>query len=182
MHRTTEQLEAGIDHIRQAPADAGPIELMVCRPAAGQREVLTAAQVDLVRGVVGDSWEDRPSRQTPDHTPHPGMQVTLMNARVAALVAGTPGRWALAGDQFYVDLDISEQNLPTGTQLALGSAILEVTEAPHRGCVKFTGHFGLDAHHFVNAPAHLALRLRGVNTRVIASGTVRVGELVTRIA
>ncbi len=179
--RTFAELEAGLDPIRQAPTDAGPIELIVCRPAVGERTVLQQAQIDRHDGVIGDTWVERPSRQTADHGPHPGMQVTLMNARVAALVAVTRDRWALAGDQFYVDLDLSEQNLPVGTNLTLGSAVLEITEAPHRGCQKFSERFGIDAHRFVNAPAHQGLRLRGVNTRVVTPGTVQVGDLVTRV-
>ena len=173
-------LTVGLDQIAGSPADGGPIELIVCRPAIGERRVLTEATLDEVQGLVGDSWTDRPSSRTPDRTPHPLMQVTLMSSRVAALVAGPVERWPLAGDQLYVDLDLSEQNLPAGTRLTLGGAVLEITDQPHRGCAKFGSRYGEDATRFVNAPETAGLRLRGVNSRVVESGLVRTGDLVTK--
>ena len=104
-----------------------------------------------------------------------------MSSRAAALVAGDRERWPLAGDQLYVDLDLSDENLPPGTRLALGSAVLEVTDEPHTGCKKFTARFGLDAMVFVNSPVGRALNLRGINARVVESGTVRVGDAVTKL-
>ena len=181
-YRTPEELEAGLDDIRRSPRDEGRVELIVRRPAEGERDVLEEATLDPAHGVVGDMWHVRPSRMTPDGSPHPEMQLNVMNARVAALVAVDPDRRPLAGDQLYVDLDISHENLPPGTQLALGSAVIEITEPPHLGCRKFTTRFGLAAHRFVNSPAGRELRLRGVNAKVVVAGEVRRGDVVKKVA
>ena len=132
-HLTTEELTAGLDEIRRSPADHGRVELIVSRPALGTREVLDEAQLDCTEGLVGDSWSRRHSRMTPDGSPHPEMQLTVMNVRAAALIADDPERRHLAGDQLYVDYDLSGANLPPGTRLALGSAVIEITAEPHRG-------------------------------------------------
>jgi MOSC domain-containing protein YiiM len=173
-------LEQGLAHVRAAPTDAGRVELIVRRPAVDERELLEEARLDPAHGVVGDTWRARPTTSTPDRTPHPDKQVTVMNARLAALVAGDERNgWAQAGDQLYLDLDISHANLPAGTRLRLGSAVLEVTAQPHLGCHKFRARFGADAVRFVNSKEGRALRLRGMNTRVVTAGTVRVGDRVT---
>jgi MOSC domain-containing protein YiiM len=104
------------------------------------------------------------------------MQINIMNARATALVAGSKDRWPLAGDQLYVDLDLSGANLPPGTRLAIGSAVLEVTSQPHTGCAKFVARFGLDAMKFVNSPVGRELNLRGINAKVVTAGTIRVGD------
>lgn len=181
-HRTAEELEAGLDLIRRSPRDEGRIELIVSRPAEGERHVLDEATLDPAHGVVGDMWHVRPSRMTPDGSPHPEMQLNVMNARFAAFIAGDPDRMALAGDQLYVDLDLSQENLPPGTQLALGAAVIEITEPPHLGCQKFTSRFGLAAHRFVNSPEGRELRLRGVNAKVVVAGEVRRGDVVKKVA
>jgi len=173
MHLDYATLEAGLDHVRDSPADQGVLELIVRRPAEGEREVLTEAKIDVAAGLVGDDW----LRRSGD----PAQQVTIMNARAAALVARTRDRWALAGDQLYVDLDLSDDNLPPGTRLAIGSAVLEVSPAPHRGCKKFMARFGLDALRFVNSEQGYALHLRGINATVVRSGVVRAGDLVTKL-
>jgi hypothetical protein len=180
-HRSRDELEAGLDRIRAAPADRGVVELIVRRPSTGAREVVTEAELDLVDGVVGDDWRTRGSRLTADGSAHPGMQVTLMSSRVAALVAGPVERWPLAGDQFYVDFDLSEQALPAGTRVALGSAVLELTGEPHRGCKKFVERFGPAAGRFVNTGDTLPLRLRGANARVVVPGSVGVGDEIVRL-
>ncbi len=147
----------------------------------GEREVLAEAELDLAEGLVGDMWRTRPSSKTDDGSAHPDMQVTMMNARCAALVAVEPERRALAGDQLYVDLDLSGENLPPGTRLALGSAVIEVTQIPHTGFAKFGQQFGRDALRFVNSPAGRDLNLRGVNARVVVPGTVKVGDVVRKV-
>ena len=174
-------LDEGLDRIRAAPADRGRLELVVRRPAPGQREVVDGAELDLVDGLVGDNWRMRGSRSTADGGAHPGRQITLMSARVAALIAGPIERWPLAGDQLYVDLDLSEESLPAGTRLAVGTAVLEMTDEPHRGCAKFVERFGADAGRFVNTGETRALRLRGANARVVVAGAVRVGDHVVRL-
>ncbi|HEU0015422.1 MAG TPA: hypothetical protein VFQ45_17160 [Longimicrobium sp.] len=181
-HRTREELEAGLDHVRAAPADHGPVRLIVRRPAVGEREVLEQAELDTAVGLVGDTWSVRASSRTADGSPHPDMQLTLMGTRVVALVAGHPDRWPLAGDQLYVDLDLSEANLPAGTRLALGTAIIELTPQPHTGCRKFIDRFGSEAMKFVNSPEGRTLRLRGANARVVRPGVVRVGDVARRLS
>ena len=141
--------------------------------------MLDEATLDLDDGVVGDRW--RNAGRSGGRPANVNAQVTLMSARAAALVAGDRERWPLAGDQLYVDLDLSGENLPPGTRLGIGSAVLEVTDEPHTGCKKFTERFGLDAMVFVNSPEGRALNLRGINTRVVEAGTVRVGDDVTKL-
>jgi hypothetical protein len=180
-HLTREECEQGLERIRSAPADAGTLELIVRRPEVNAREVLEEGQLDPAVGLVGDSWHLRRSRMTPDGSPHPGMQLNVMNARVVELLAQARERWSLAGDQLYLDLDLSARNLPPGTRLALGTAAIEVTPVPHLGCEKFVERFGVDAMKFVNSPLGRELRLRGLNARVVTAGVVRRGDVVRKI-
>jgi hypothetical protein len=180
-HMELDVLKAGVARIRGAPKDAGTIELIVRRPAEGERELLDAAELDAVEGLIGDSWHTRGSRATQDGSAHPELQLTLMNARVAALVAQKRERWGLAGDQLYVDLDLSNANLPAGARLQVGSAVIEVTAIPHTGCGKFARRFGVDALKFVNSSVGRELNLRGRNARVVRGGTVRTGDTVRKL-
>jgi hypothetical protein len=157
-HPTATTLEAGLDGIRRSPPDHGLVHLIVRRPAENAREVLPEARLDR----------------------NEGLQLTLMNSRVAALVAGGDERRQLAGDQLYVDLDLSRANLPPGTRLVLGSAVIEISDKPHRGCRKFAERFGQEALAFVNSPVGRELRLRGVNARIVATGTIHVGDAIHR--
>jgi MOSC domain-containing protein YiiM len=177
-HLTTAELEAGLSHIRSSPTDDGLLELIVRRPAVDQREVMEAAELDLEKGLVGDTWRVRGAS---DGGPHPETQLNVMNARAIALIAGDVERRSLAGDQLYIDLDLSEENLPVGMRLAIGDAVIEVTEPPHRGCQKFSSRFGLDALRFVNSEVGQALRLRGLNARVVVPGWIRQGNVVTKM-
>lgn len=178
----TAELAAGLDEIRRAPKDAGTIELIVRRPAEDQREVLAEGRLDVAEGLVGDNWRARGSRSMPDGSANPEMQINVMSARAVARVAPARERWSLAGDQLFLDLDLSVENLPVGTRLALGEAIIEVTVPPHTGCAKFAARFGCEALAFVNSPAGKALRLRGLNARVIQSGTIRTGDRVRKLS
>lgn len=180
-HLTMAELEAGLDEIRQSPKDEGVLELIVRRPRLEEREVLQQGELDLVEGLVGDSWKTRGSSRTPDGSAHPEMQLNIMNSRAIALVAQDRDRWQLAGDQLYVELDLSAENLPPGTRLAIGSAVIEVTAPPHTGCKKFVSRFGLDAMKFVNSPVGQELHLRGINARVVQPGTISVGNVVRKI-
>ncbi len=161
-HLTIEKLEAGLDDIRQSPKDKDVLELIVRRPRKGEREVLEEGELDLVEGLVGDNWRTRGSSRTLDGSSHPDMQLTIMNCRIIALVAQDKERWQLAGEQLFIDMDLSYENLPPGTQLALGLALIEVTEQPHTGCKKFVARFGFDAMKFVNSPVGKQLHLRGI--------------------
>jgi len=176
-----EELLSGLEEIRRAPRDAGVLDLIVRRPQVGEREVLEEGRLDLVEGLVGDNWRVRGSPRTPDGSAHPDMQLDVMSSRVIALVAGERERWPLAGDQLYVDMDISAESLPPGTRLAVGSAVIEVTPQPHSGCKKFVERYGLDAMMFVNSAEGKALRLRGLNARVIQPGLIRVKDAVLRV-
>lgn len=180
-HLTTAELEAGLDEIGRSPQDEGELVLIVRRPQAGAREVLEAGELSLTEGLAGDNWKTRASSRTADGSPHPDMQLNIMNARAVALVAQGRERWPLAGDQLYVDMDLSDENLPVGTRLALGSAVIEVTAQPHLGCPKFVARFGRDAMAFVNSPAGKRLRLRGINAKVVQPGTIRVGHALKKI-
>ncbi|MFN8167254.1 MAG: hypothetical protein U0S36_00575 [Candidatus Nanopelagicales bacterium] len=177
-HRDAAELAEGLEHVRLSPTDVGTVELLVVRPGVDERVVLTSVAISEEQGLEGDSWDQRPSRRTPDGGPNPAAKVTVMNARAAALVAGERERWPLAGDQVYADLDVSLDNLPTGTRLHLGDAILEVTDAPHTGCAKFSARFGVDALRLTATPEGKQLRLRGINTAVVRGGTVAVGDQV----
>lgn len=176
-----EELEAGLDEIRRAPKDEGWLEMIVRRPQTEAREVLDEGQLDVDEGLVGDNWKARGSSSTADGSAHPEMQINLMNARATALVAQDRSRWPLAGDQLYVDFDLSEENVPPGTRLAIGEAILEVTPVPHNGCKKFVARFGLDAMKFVNSPVGKELHLRGINAKVVQPGTIRAGDTVRKL-
>lgn len=181
-YRSTEELLAGLDGVRQSPRDAGKLELIVRRPAVGAREVLDVARLDIAEGLVGDTWKERSSSRTPDGQPHPDMQLNIMNARAIDLVALTKERWPLSGDQLFIDIDLSDANLPAGTRLELGSAVIEVTNQPHIGCAKFAARFGKDAFMFVNSPVGTELHLRGINARVVQPGEIRVGDVVRKLA
>jgi MOSC domain-containing protein YiiM len=181
-HRSRDELEAALEHVRGAPPDEGRVELIVCRPEREERTVCEHVELSTTLGAVGDMWATRPSTSSPDGGPHPDRQVTLVNARAIAAIAGGKEHWALAGDQLYVDLDLSRASLPAGTQLAIGSAVIEITAEPHRGCAKFRERFGIEAVRFVNSPAGRDLNLRGVNARVLRDGTVRVGDTVRKVS
>jgi MOSC domain-containing protein len=180
-HLMMAEIEAGLDTVRQSPKDEGVIAMIVRRPKVDAREVLEEGELDLAEGLVGDTWKVRASNRTPDGSPHPDMQLNVMNARVIALVAGEKERWPLAGDQLFIDMDVSQENLPPGTRLALGSAVIEVTDQPHTGCKKFAARFGLDALKLVNSPVGKQLQLRGVNAKVAQPGVIRVGDLVKKL-
>jgi len=180
-HLTAEELLAGLDHIRNAPKDEGVLDLIVRRPAINDREVVEQAELDLVQGLIGDTWNCRRSKSTPDGSANIEMQITVINSRVAALVAQERERWQLAGDQLYIDLDLSAENLPAGARIALGSAVIEVTAPPHLGCQKFVARFGMEAMKFVNSAVGKQLRLRGIHARVIEPGTIRSGDVARKV-
>lgn len=181
-HLTTEELEAGLDYIRRSPKDEGRLELIVCRPEVDARKVLETGELNIDFGLIGDNWKTRGSSRTDNGFGHPDMQLNVMNSRAAALVAQEKSRWQLAGDQLYVDLDLSDENLAPGAQLEIGSAVIEVTAIPHNGCKKFVSRFGLDAMKFVNSEIGKKLHLRGINAKVVKSGTVRTGDIVKKKA
>ena len=181
-HLGAEALQAGLAHILDSPKDAGRIEMIVSRPAVNERRVLEKAELDPEVGLVGDNWGTRGSSKTEDGSSHPEMQLNLMNARVVDLVAGSRDRWPLAGDQFYVDFDLSRDNLPPGTRLSLGTAEIEVTPMPHKGCKKFVARFGIEAMKFVNSGSGKQQCLRGINARVVRAGVVSTGDVMRKVS
>ena len=179
-HLTLTDLEAGVDHIRKSPKDQGVLEMIVRRPEEGDREVIEVGDLDTGVGLVGDNWQDRPSSRSADGKAHPDMQINIMNSRVIALVAQNKDRWQLAGDQLFVDFDLSKENVPPGTKLAIGSAVLEATDQPHTGCMKFSGRFGVDALMLINSPAGQELQMRGICAKVVQGGQINAGDTVTK--
>jgi MOSC domain-containing protein YiiM len=179
-HRTREELERGLAMVRSAPADEGRVRLIVRRTGPGLREVLAEGALDAELGLVGDDWIARPAKGS--DRPSPWSQVTLMNARFTELIAGDPGpaSWAQAGDQLYLDLDISVRNLPPGSQLELGEAVLELSAEPHTGCALFSARFGTEALRMTSTSEGRELRLRGANAVVVRSGLVRQGDSVRK--
>ena len=176
MYLTIDELEAGLENIGRSPRDNGVLELIVRRPRVGERELPEEGELDLLLGLVGDCWKTRGSPLTADGSSDPDAQVTIMNSRAIALLAQDRERWALAGDQLFIDMDLGGENLPPGTRLALGTAVMEVTAQPHTGCKKFSARFGADAMKFVNSPVGKKLHLRGINARVAQAGVIRVGD------
>jgi len=171
-------LENALPQIEQSPSKTGQIALIVCRPSEGQRKVLDSANLDTKEGLTGDNWLSRGHKKGPAN---PEMQINIMNARTISVIAGDKTHWPLAGDQFFVDFDLSKENLPPGTQLRIGEAIIEVTAEPHLGCKKFSERFGKDAVMFVNSDAGKALNLRGINAKVIVAGTVNTGDAIQKM-
>ena len=180
-HLTMPELEAALDHLRQAPKDDGVLHLIVCRPEVEERQEMDQAELDPVKGLIGDNWSVRGSKRTPDGSAHPEMQINIMNSRVIALLAQERERWSLAGDQLYVDLDLSKENLPAGSRIQVGPAVLEVSPLPHTGCQKFVARFGVEAMKFVNSEVGKELCLRGINAKVVQGGTVKLGHKVKKI-
>lgn len=179
-HLTKEELELGLAGIRKSPSDAGTLEMIVRRPEEDGREELDEGELSLELGLVGDNWKTRGSSRTTDGFGHPDMQLNIMNSRAIALIAGSRDRWKLAGDQLYVDLDLSEENLPPGSRLKIGEAVIEITSIPHNGCRKFADRFGVEAVKFVNSPEGKALHLRGLNAKVVVPGFIRRGDRVRK--
>jgi MOSC domain-containing protein YiiM len=180
-HLNMNELEEGINYIVQTPDDKGPVRMIVSRPETGIRKILNSASLDTIKGLIGDNWKDRGSSGTPKKSANPETQITIMNSRVIDLIAHSSDRWKLAGDQLFIEMDISRNNIPPGSQLKIGSAVIEVSEKPHTGCQKFSERFGLHALIFVSTPLGLELCFRGINARVLKSGIVTVGDIVNKL-
>ncbi len=174
-------LEPHLADVQAAPRDNGRVELIVRRPSVDAREIIAEGALDPAQGLVGDSWAARGSRMTPDGSAQLEIQVTLINVRVLKAIEPDPARWPLAGDQVYVDLDLSVEALPAGSRLAIGSAVIEVSEPPHTGCAKFSARFGSDALRWINSPTGRAHRMRGLNARIVTAGTIHTGDTIRRI-
>ncbi|MDH3663627.1 MAG: MOSC domain-containing protein [Alphaproteobacteria bacterium] len=180
-HLERAELEAGLAEILRSPKDNGKLEGIVIRPDRGMRQELTRCDVSLADGVHGDHWAKGCWKSTEDGHPHPDVQICIMNARCIALLAQDRANWAPAGDNLFIDMDLSPDNLSPGQRLALGSAIIEITDTPHNGCAKFIERYGRDACVFVNSRLGKSHRLRGVYARVVSDGSMTVGDSVTKV-
>ncbi len=182
-YRTTAELVARLDEVRSAPAEQGTVHLVVRRPRPGDREILDEGRLDTEHGLVGDEWLSRATSRAIASGRHLDAQINVMSARMVRLLSDSLDEQTYAGDQLFLDLDISVANLPTGSRLAFGEpgdggAVIEISAKPHNGCAKFTARYGEDAMRFVNDETGKALRLRGFNARVVESGVVRAGDTV----
>ena len=174
IHKTTAELNEALPFIQQSPQTAGILEAIVARPGTNERTVLKEAQLSLEGGLQGDRWH---KKYGPDHTEN---QISIINIRVIDLMATDPDHRILAGDNLYVDFDISADHLKPGQQFSIGEVVLEITPKPHNGCKKFAQRFGQDAVRWVNTPTGKHLHLRGIFARVIQGGTIRVGDTIRR--
>jgi MOSC domain-containing protein YiiM len=179
-HLSLKELQDGLAEVLRSPKDRGVLKAIVIRPATDARVSLPQCELSPKGGVHGDNWARGCWMSLPDGRPHPDVQVTIMNARTIALIARDEARWPLAGDNLFADLDLSAENLPPGTRLSVGSALLEITAVPHKGCRKFAARYGVDATRFVNSKDGLRLHLRGIYARIVERGVVAVGDMVEK--
>jgi MOSC domain-containing protein YiiM len=181
IHFALEDLWTKLEHIQQSPKNSGRVELIIRRPTTEEREIITQGQLIPTSGLEGDNWRERGSTSMPDGSANPEAEITLMNARVIQALTADKTRWALAGDQFFVDFDLSEENIPAGVRLAIGSAIVEVSSLPHNGCKKFSERFGVDALKFISLAENKPLRMRGINAKIVQAGEVKQGDLIRKV-
>lgn len=181
-HLTLAELQAGLPDILASPPDEGVLRGIVIRTGKGERRELESCQISLAGGVHGDRWAKGCWMKTEDGQPHPDVQICIMNARCIDLIAQERGNWAPAGDNLFVDMDLASTNLPAGSRLAIGSAMIEITAIPHDGCGPFARRYGRDARQFVNSPEGKQNRLRGVYARVLQDGEISIGDRVIKLS
>ena len=180
-HLTRAELEAGLPSILAAPKDVGRLEGIVVRPASGERLDVASVEISLAGGLAGDHWAKGCWKSTEDGRPHPDVQICMMNARCIGLIAQERSNWPPAGDNLFIDMDLSPANAPPGLRLGIGTAVIEITSTPHNGCDSFIARYGLDACVFVNTGEGRRLRLRGIYGRVVVDGRVSVGDPVIKL-
>lgn len=168
--RTFEELRELWSRAPARPIGRGVVRRIVARKGGGVHQLLERGEITRAAGLVGDRWALGDS-------PHPGQQITLIDATVAELIAAGVGP-ERAGDNLHVELDVGEAALPIGALLRVGTALLEVSPEPHTGCKKFRERFGLEALRWINDRTHASLRLRGLNCQVVGDGAVAVGDVI----
>jgi MOSC domain-containing protein YiiM len=178
LHVTRESLDSRLPELRQLETEQGTLELIVVRPREGERETPATAEITVDDGLVGDRWEPYVEA---DGSLGREAQLTIASTHLLGLIA-EPARWPLAGDNLLVDMGLDTESLPPGTRLAIGgTVVVQISELPHTGCAKFSARFGSDALKFINSPEGRQLRLRGVNAKVIAPGTITTGDAIRRL-
>ena len=180
-HLTLDELKAGLPEILASPKDEGTLRAIVIRPARGERRDLASCEISARLGVHGDHWSKGCWKSTEDGRPHPDVQICMMNARWIQLIAQERSNWPPAGDNFFVDMDLTPDNMPPGTRLAIGTAVIGTTDTPHSGCASFIDRYGRDACIFVNTGEGKRLRLRGIYARVVQDGRVSAGDRVVKL-
>ena len=180
-HLTLAELEAGLPEILQAPKDNGTLAAIVIRPEPARTGGTGKLRSQPEAGYAGDNWASGCWKTTYDGAPHPDVQICIMNARCIALIAQDRGNWAPAGDNLFIDMDLTPDNVPPGTQLAIGTAVIEITDTPHNGCESFIARYGRDACIFVNTREGKRLRLRGIYGRIVRDGRLAVGDSARKV-
>lgn len=180
-HLTLDELRAGLPDILGSPRDKGILRAIVIRPASGERRHLESCEVSLRLGMHGDHWAKGCWKSTEEGKPHPDVQVCIMNARCIQLIAQERSNWPAVGDNLFIDMDLTPDNMPPGTRLAIGTAVIEITDTPHTACASFIERYGRDACIFVNTGEGKRLRLRGIYARVVLDGRLSVGDDVIKV-
>ncbi len=182
-HLSTLELEQGLPEVLAAPRDAGRLAAIFVRPATNERRSLADARLTPEGGIDGDRWVTDSYYRLTGGRSDPRSQVSLMNVRFLRQIALNEDAICLAGDNLIVDLDLSEANLPAGSQLAIGDeVIIEISELSHTGCSKLEGRYGKEARAFMNNARGKSLHLRGRFARILVGGTIRVGDTVRKHA
>jgi len=166
--------------IAPSPQQQGTVDLIVCRPKINERRVLEHAELSIEQGLIGDNWV-KAECNTGHYQNYANAQISLMNSQVMMAIQRDPSQWPLAGDNFFVDLDLNRNNVPAGTQLSIGTAIIEITDEPHLPCKKFRQRFGENAFSLLNSEEGRDAILRGVYARVVAAGQVSSGAMIRKL-
>ncbi|WP_062763020.1 hypothetical protein [Falsirhodobacter sp. alg1] len=177
---TTDALNAALPHVLAAPKDNTPVTMLCFRPATGERDFRDHLRLTRAEGIPGERWLTRPWMRLPDGSPHPAIQVSILPKRVLDLV-WTDHSVPHPGDPIIADLDTSLANLPTGSLIRVGTAVLRVSGEFNDACVKWKVRYGKDAKDWITAPGHPELRLRGILCSVEEDGDVHLGDLIVKL-
>lgn len=177
-HVTTDELMAALPGVLSAPKTGSAVEHLCFRPGFSERRFVRELTLTRARGIPGERWETAPWLKLPDGTGHPGIQVSILPRRVLDLVWRDREGTVHPGDTFVCDLDTSFANLPEGQLLAVGTAVLRVSEVFNEGCAKWKVRYGSEAYDWVRRPDHRDYRLRGILCSIEQDGVIRLGDAV----